>query len=80
MPASLADEIGYTEPAGQSIISDTETLLGRGHATVFEGFMIVSGSISGNLVMYEMEGQPAYKLFAYAAAAPRALVRRPDAH
>jgi len=33
--------------------------------TIFEGFMIVSGSISGNLVMYEMEGQPTSSLSFY---------------
>lgn len=33
--------------------------------TVFEGFMIISGSISGNLVLYEMEGQPAWVLMLY---------------
>ena len=36
--------------------------------TVFEGFMIVSGSLSGNLVMYEMEGQPAHLLALYSLA------------
>ena len=36
--------------------------------TVFEGFMIVSGSISGNLVMDEKEGQPTSSLLAYACA------------
>lgn len=36
--------------------------------TVFEGFMIVSGSISGNLVMDEKAGQPAESLFAYCLA------------
>jgi len=36
--------------------------------TVFEGFMILSGSISGNLVMYEMEGQPGHLLALYACA------------
>jgi len=34
--------------------------------TVFEGFMIISGAISGNVVMDEMDGQPTYKLVLYA--------------
>jgi len=33
--------------------------------TVFEGFMIISGAISGNVVMYEAEGQPTYLLVLY---------------
>ena len=36
--------------------------------TVFEGFMIVSGSISGNLVLDEKEGQPALSLIIYCVA------------
>ena len=36
--------------------------------TVFEGFMIISGSISGNVVMNEKEGQPAFRLIWYAIA------------
>jgi hypothetical protein len=36
--------------------------------TVFEGFMILSGAISGNLVMYEMEGLPPYRLGLYGVA------------
>jgi len=36
--------------------------------TVFEGFMIVSGSISGNLVMDEKAGQPTAILCLYAVA------------
>jgi len=36
--------------------------------TIFEGFMIISGSISGNLVMYEMEGQPPLMLCLYSGA------------
>ena len=34
--------------------------------TVFEGFMIISGAISGNVVMNEKEGQPAHLLVLYA--------------
>jgi len=36
--------------------------------TVFEGFMIISGSISGNIVMNEKEGQPTWRLCVYAMA------------
>ncbi len=36
--------------------------------TIFEGFMIVSGSISGNLVLYELEGQPTSSLALYSGA------------
>jgi len=36
--------------------------------TVFEGFMIISGAISGNVVMYEAEGQPLYMLVLYSLA------------
>lgn len=36
--------------------------------TVFEGFMIISGSISGNIVMDEKEGQPTYILCLYVLA------------
>ena len=36
--------------------------------TVFEGFMIISGSISGNLVMYEIEGQSTNQLMLYSCA------------
>ena len=34
--------------------------------TVFEGFMIMSGAISGNIVMNEMAGRPAGMLLLYA--------------
>uniref|UniRef100_A0A7S4BS36 Uncharacterized protein n=1 Tax=Chrysotila carterae TaxID=13221 RepID=A0A7S4BS36_CHRCT len=33
--------------------------------TVFEGFMIISGAISGNVVMGEAQGQPGYVLLLY---------------
>ena len=36
--------------------------------TVFEGFMIISGAISGNLVLNEKEGQPPGVLVAYSCA------------
>ena len=36
--------------------------------TVFEGFMIISGSISGNIVMNEKEGQPTLNLVIYTGA------------
>ena len=36
--------------------------------TVFEGFMIISGAISGNIVLNEKAGQPAEILWAYFAS------------
>ena len=36
--------------------------------TVFEGFMIISGAISGNIVMNEMAGRPPGMLMLYAAS------------
>jgi uncharacterized membrane protein len=36
--------------------------------TVFEGFMIISGAISGNIVMNEMAGRPAGMLLLYAGS------------
>lgn len=36
--------------------------------TVFEGFMIVSGSISGNVVLNEKEGMASWRLCVYAMA------------
>jgi|TARA_B100000524_G_C23613049_1_gene356888 hypothetical protein len=36
--------------------------------TIFEGFMIISGAISGNIVLNEKAGQSAGSLLAYSAS------------
>eukprot|EP00966_Prymnesium_polylepis_P054655 1263084-Prymnesium_polylepis.2 len=50
--------------------------------TVFEGFMVISGAVSGNIVLNEKEGHPVTRLSAFsdsiwARSARRAIECRP---